>query len=280
MSSKRLLVATIVTVLALPAIGFRSPQVRDVGRPAMCNFVGSGWKDNSLGQDPCAVVTALETSCLGGGSLYTIRSITGPADTYHPPQPNMTSDLTCECDTVTYSLYMACSSCQGGSISSWTTWSANCNNVTLAGYPHTIPQGTAIPRWAFYDITSLPGETYNDTVAMAIGDEPEETPGPSPLPHKKKNIGAIVGGVVGGVVLCVLVVIVVLGIRRRRRNAGGNNSLSQPSLIAGVSQYNGSGGDQNLLQNPPITIYNPDDPSTFPPPLAEDVSTITGSPHG
>jgi hypothetical protein len=65
---------------------------------------------------------------------YVIRWLNGADDTYYPPQGylsqpdapptlrglsvgvNVTSDLTCECDTVTYNLYMACSACQGGKV--------------------------------------------------------------------------------------------------------------------------------------------------------------------
>ena len=65
-----------------------------------------------------------------------MRWLNGADDTYYPPefdpsQPgtapssrslrrvNLTSDLACECDTVTYSLYMACSACQGGKVYSF-----------------------------------------------------------------------------------------------------------------------------------------------------------------
>ena len=58
-------------------------------------------------------------------------------------------------------------------------------------YPHDVAQGTAIPRWAFFNVTvcylstlwsterdltqlrldlqSLPDQTFNDTMAVAIG---------------------------------------------------------------------------------------------------------------
>jgi len=118
---------------------------------------------------------------------------------------------------------MACAACQDGYVYSWLTWRQQCDkgfNVTT--YPYDIPQGTAIPRWAFYNVTLYPGQTYSDTVAIAIGRDPEESasptsPGAPPTSTSnnsngrggKRNIGAIVGGVVGGVVGSIALLVVV-----------------------------------------------------------------------
>ena len=47
-------------------------------------------------------------------------------------------------------------------------------------YPHDIPPGTAVPQWAFYNVTTLPDQTYSDTVAMSVGRKSFSSPS-SPL---------------------------------------------------------------------------------------------------
>jgi len=193
--------------------------------------------------------------------------------------PNGTSGLTCECDTVMYSLYMACSNCQGGSIASWTDWIVNCDNVAVAQYPHDIPPGTAVPHWAYCNVTTLPNQTYSDFVAMALGRDPEAKPTSSS--GKKNNTGAIAGGVVGGVMVLLVLALVVAFIIRRRKRGGGQ----QPPHRQETSEDSeGKSPFPDFTENfsptsadPPrnVTYYDPDDPTTFPPPMEEIESPET-----
>jgi len=168
MNLKRLWV-TVVAIFALSAYGPRSPGVR--AQQAACR-PGWEWNTNSLGQDPCYVVRTLENTCRGIDS-YPVPLLRD-GGSYEPPRRNIPLDLTCECNTVTYSLYMGCIVCQNGIIYGFGTWAGECDDgVNVTTYPHDIPEGTAIPRWAFNDVTALPDQTYNDTVAMNIGRDPE-----------------------------------------------------------------------------------------------------------
>jgi len=182
---------------------------------------------------------------------YTLRVLDDPTDTYSPPdRGEYYRRIACDCNTVMYSLYMACSACQEGRVNSWALWSNNCDILYYSWYPYRVPQGTAIPFWAFYDIRNLPNQNYSDAVAMSIGRFPEATPESSPLPHKK-NIGAIVGGVVGGVILSIVAVVVIFHIRRRRQSRdGGDKPLPEPSWIIDGSDNGRDGGDRPLPQPP------------------------------
>ncbi|KAF9053198.1 hypothetical protein BJ165DRAFT_845985 [Panaeolus papilionaceus] len=61
----------------------------------------------------------------------------------------------CTCSSVYYCLMSACSYCQGGGLSSWSTYHAHCNDtdVSLASFPKSLPSGVSIPQWAFMDVT-------------------------------------------------------------------------------------------------------------------------------
>ncbi|KAF9647147.1 hypothetical protein BDM02DRAFT_3117514 [Thelephora ganbajun] len=305
MNSKRLRAATI---FALSAFGPRSFGVWAQSDMAVCNS-GWDWNKNSLGQDPCAISSILDAACRGVGS-YSIP-VLNSTQNYVPPQRNSTSDLTCDCDTVMYSLYMACSTCQGGRIYAWTKWIAQCDSVYVTQYPHDVAQGTTIPRWAFYNITSLPDQIYNDTVAMAIGRNPEATPrsvstvnldsntltthtrtlsltpsssssAPEPTDTGsggQNNTGAIVGGVVGGVVALIILAVIAAFCIRRRRRSGGTQPLPPPHTQEVSEHYKVqqtspilSPTTANLPYNP---YYNPEDPNTFPPPMGDGQSSLT-----
>jgi hypothetical protein len=45
-------------------------------------------------------------------------------------------------------------------------------------YPGDIPQGTAVPRWAFFNVTRLPDTLYDDNNAKSVGRDPEAFPKP------------------------------------------------------------------------------------------------------
>jgi len=221
----------------------------------------------------------LDASCRGLAE-YSYQPLT-PPEYYLPPSSNHSGDLTCDCNTVMYSLTMACTSCQLSGVYSWLQWIPQCTSVYITQYPVNISQGTAVPHWAYYNWTSLPTETYNDTVAMSIGRDPEELPPrttsvsggtltsgqPGPTRSSSpKNVGAIVGGVVGSVVpLTILGIILCLYIGKQRRRRARQQ---QPRLIPnrGEDLYQQR---QDWGRPPPITDmgfpqHNPADQPTFP----------------
>jgi len=258
---------------------------------------GWEWNQNSLGQDPCTISSMLDAGCRGIGS-YSIPALNSTQN-YVPPQKDNTYDLTCDCNTVMYSLYMACSTCQGGMIYSWLRWITQCDSVYVTQYPIDIAPGTAVPRWAFYDVTTLPNQTYDDSVAIGIGRDPEATPkqmstlslksstsggsspthtgsGNSTVSGSKTNIGAIVGGVVGGVVLLIILAVVAF-IFIRRQKQSGNNQPPQTPVIS--EYYKGQQTSPMLSPTTPIPpyspYYNPEDPMTYPPPVGDGHSSMT-----
>lgn len=374
MNSKRLWATTAATLFALSAVGPRASGVwAQLSEQATCP-TGWEWNQNSLGQDPCAISSQLDAACRGVGS-YTIPPLNSTQN-YVPPQKDSTADLTCDCDTVMYSLYMACSTCQGGIIYSWAKYIAQCETVYVTQYPHDVPYGTAVPHWAFYDVTTLPNQTYSDSVAMSVGRNPEATAkvlstatfgtsttrsgskssstsgsGSNPTntstnggSGSKTPLAAIVGGAVGGVVLISVAVIAGILISRRKKNSGSQPPLQplpetaeyqkvqpmSPMLSPGGNlpyngpppqgmPYNGqppqgmpyNAPPQDMpynpatgptlpynaptspglpfnaspppnvsynappTQNPPTGYYNPEDPTTFPPPMGDGQSSVT-----
>ncbi|KAF9790681.1 hypothetical protein BJ322DRAFT_406973 [Thelephora terrestris] len=345
------------TLFLLSAVGPLSSGVWAQTTTMAACPTGWEWNQNSLGQDPCTISSILDAACRGEGS-YTIPPINSTQN-YVPPQLDSTYDLTCDCDTVMYSLYMACTTCQGGVIYSWTKWIAQCTTVYVTQYPHNIAQGTAIPHWAFYDVTTLPTETYNDTVAISVGRNPEATPSPlstatlktstssrsgsqqtlsssgsNPTQSggssggTKVSLAAIVGAAVGGVVLIVCAVVAGIIISRRGRSRQNQRPPLQPLPPQETAEYQKvqpmspmlSPGAPNLPyntptspglpyttstspgipynappnqnppynphagMNPPTAYYNPEDPTTFPPPMGDGQSSVTytnaTTPHG
>ncbi|KAG8860386.1 hypothetical protein FRB91_003799 [Serendipita sp. 411] len=71
----------------------------------------------------------------------------------------------------------ACGSCQGSLIVKWSTWRQNCPGslVTVASYPLEIPFDTAVPAWAYLNITLL--DKFDAAMAQTVLDEPDVTPG-------------------------------------------------------------------------------------------------------
>jgi len=120
---------------------------------------------------------------------------------------------------------MACSTCQGGIAYGWDAWTKQCNTVLISDYSGDIPPGTAIPHWAFYNVTLLANEQFDNINAQTIGRDPEAmqtAPKPSATSRKGKGnsmkTAAIIGGVVGGIVLLVVIIAAFFGYRWWRRN--------------------------------------------------------------
>ncbi|KAI0697523.1 hypothetical protein C8T65DRAFT_832483 [Cerioporus squamosus] len=125
-----------------------------------------GWMTNSLGQSPCLVTSWLFVPCYGPGNGSFIESL--PTDeVYEGPQAKDDFDSTpCDCNTVLYSVFAACGLCQGANIDPWPTYSTNCTKVYIKSYPESIPGGTAVPAWAFLDVTT--NSTFDIGAAMAL----------------------------------------------------------------------------------------------------------------
>ncbi|KIM62174.1 hypothetical protein SCLCIDRAFT_849521 [Scleroderma citrinum Foug A] len=236
-----------------------------------------GWMDNSIGQDPCLVSAFLQGACTGG--QFDMSSL-GPGAFY--AGPCMDEINPCECNTITYNLIAACSICQNQTYIRWSTWSANCATVYPGVYPVTIPFGTAIPHWAYQDVTKT--DDFNATIAQLAGDAPESTAthtqatstavisttppasitlggntgtqSPTPTPSSSKsNTGMIVGVAVGGTVAAgaIAVLITWLYVRRRRRQT---RALSGDTLSTPTSAF----ADPATQ----LKLYDPSDPCTFP----------------
>ncbi|RPD62059.1 hypothetical protein L226DRAFT_571434 [Lentinus tigrinus ALCF2SS1-7] len=128
------------------------------------------WMSNSKGQTPCLVAAYLQVPCLGPAHALIPRLESDSAYAAAPQQS------TCDCNTVIYSLLEACQLCQAGGsqiVLPWEEYSANCTDVGLSLYPNPIPPGTAIPSWAFQDVT-VKG-AFDVAEAELTGDSPEST---------------------------------------------------------------------------------------------------------
>ena len=137
-------------------------------------------------QNPCEIAGALEAACEGYSAFkqtFRLRPFRGSRSAgvyelgplaqgtnYVAPQTN-TSEQSCQCNTVMYryrasrpgrkqaliaescSLYMACTACQNVTTQPWGFWSQFCPEVYVAQYPEPIPANTAVPHWAFLNVT-------------------------------------------------------------------------------------------------------------------------------
>jgi len=183
---------------------------------------------------------------------------------------------------------------------SWGNWSNICSSVFL-GYANPIPSGTAVPNWAFQNVTEA--GTFNVAEAQAAGDLPESTApssstsadstptGPSTSASTsssssgstsssdgdKTNVGAIVGGVVGAIVfLSVSTYVIFLIIRRSQRQRGNKVRSDSPPIL-----------DDSVIprpfiipqSSPPPKLYNPSDPTTFPSSPTGLLTQPTGGSH-
>jgi hypothetical protein len=126
----------------------------------------------------------------------------------------------------------------------WKTWSVNCTDVDPPStFSNTIPNVTAVPAWAFIDVTKK--GTWDPVLSYQVGDSPEVAGGqsgtlsPIPTPTTTQtsvpglsnsqaqfvnkgnghgsNTAAIIGGVLGGIVFIVLTVGLMLWRQRVKR---------------------------------------------------------------
>ncbi|OJA15784.1 hypothetical protein AZE42_10337 [Rhizopogon vesiculosus] len=127
-----------------------------------------GWMtiqmSNSLGQNPCLVGSYLVSECLNYTLIITPFTI---GDPYTGPNLDTAND--CLCSTVTYSILGACGTCQNNTVETWSVWNFNCSaSLThLSVYPLNIPNGTAIPHWAYLDVVT--NDMFNAAAAQRDG---------------------------------------------------------------------------------------------------------------
>ncbi|KAI0256989.1 hypothetical protein BJV78DRAFT_1150861 [Lactifluus subvellereus] len=251
---------------------------------------------NSLGQNPCLIAAHLAAVCNNG--VFAIPALL-PQHSYTGPNGPDNGDV-CKCNTVLYNLISACDACQGDSWTTYSAWSYNCTTQAPAGtFPEPIPAGTRVPNWAY--LNPVPGDSWNISTALLAGDSPEVTGSASTIqtltrasqttvtptsasssPSSSKssqNTGAIAGGVVGGAVGAAMVAGVVAWFVIRRRRA-----RSAPSAAFVGSQ--GSDVAQTTEPYPlsieiPQKLYDPSDPSTYPPHAPSSIihTTVPTSPY-
>ncbi|KAF9788035.1 hypothetical protein BJ322DRAFT_600194 [Thelephora terrestris] len=191
---------------------------------ASCTQSDWEWSHNSLGQDPCAVVQVLQAKCknLTSFELQPLRAGTD----YVTPQKGTATG--CSCNTVTYSLYQACSKCQiPKSGNTWTFYEMFCDVVYVTQIPLDIPSDTQVPPWAYLDVTKE--NNFNLTAARALVDNRTILDSPpslamssdtkDPTPTATNHTGVIIGSVVGGIAAIALSIALVLIFFTRRRPA-------------------------------------------------------------
>jgi len=297
---------------------------------AVCNVTSLSWTFNTLGQSPCLIGAYLATPCSSTGDF----DVPALESDHHYTPPLLTNE--CVCNTVIYSLFSACASCQDAQTSPWTDYSTNCTGKTPDGqYGFAIPPKTAVPAWAYQLVQG--SNRFNLTQAQLVGGLPENVStistsssvrshssststakaaggttrsGSSDDPSKSgvsddsgksgsTNVGAIVGGVVGGVGGIAIIggIVAFLLLRKRKEKAAeasptilGPDSHYVSQYTPPLSQYTPTLTDSAKMSvvrtSPPPTWptqpqsmpqpmynpnlnakpYDPDDPSTFPPP--------------
>lgn len=205
---------------------------------ASCTQSDWEWSYNSRGQDPCAVVQILEAKCknLASFDLQPLKAGTN----YVAPQEG--EAIGCSCNTVTYSLYQACSQCQiPRSGNTWTFYDMFCDEVYVTQIPLNIPANTEVPKWAYLNVTEE--NNFNPTAARALVENQKTSGTPpslvmssdlaNPTPTTTNHIGAIVGGVVGGIAAAALslAVFLIISIRKNSVNRGLVRLRSNPSQV-------------------------------------------------
>jgi len=227
-------------------------------------------------QSPCLVTAFLGKVCSSNND-FDVRSLTANAtgsDTAH--YSTGANPTACECTTVMYNLFSACAACQVQSVGTWASYNTLCSSVGSDGnFPPGIPNGTAVPEWAFQKVFSSNSFNVSQAQLDAGSNQPDATASSSSsstssstgagsisnaAPSHHTNVGAIAGGVVGGVLGLGLIIAAVLFFLNKRKRRTRRAAPTLASSDMSMRTY-------DTQQNPPLTgkLYNPDDPSTFPP---------------
>ncbi|TDL21522.1 hypothetical protein BD410DRAFT_294557 [Rickenella mellea] len=265
-------------VLALAALAGAQAQTTNATCLSTFDFL-----NNSKGQSPCLVAAYVAGACNGG--QYDVSAL-DVGEHYIGPSTSLVNN--CQCSSIFYSLMSACGVCQNRTIITWTSWHANCKNIYLTVYPENIPSGTAIPAWAYADVSVL--NVFDPNVTLVLKSSPDSTSsfnpatqtgaGPSPSPSnpthvdststKSSNIGAIAGGGVGGVVLIALLALIAfLLIRQRKSNRKNMMEARQYVVVHGGHQHTEEYNAAQMTAGPLHTVsshrpHDPFDPPTSP----------------
>ncbi|KAI0806119.1 hypothetical protein BC629DRAFT_1485307 [Irpex lacteus] len=161
-------------------------------------------------------------------------------------------------------------------------------NSQKCRYPKPIPQGTAVPAWAYYNLVTT--DSFNATIAEDIAQEKLLDSVSIPAPtlslssannsnppsadddskssvSKSSNLAPIISGVVGSIVLIAIVAATTLLWRRQRNIMRATSSKSDTekgegdTIASAVSEVTVIGENPSALQT---KLYDPEDPSTFP----------------
>lgn len=289
-----------VLVLAAAAVLAAMPSARGQSSNVVCAS-GFEWLNNNIGQNPCLVTSYLISAC---GTVLSVSS--NPTGAYPSPgMPGLPADR-CTCSTVPYFTLSACAACQKNPANpNWDAWKADCNpsDITLRNLSVPIPQGTQVPAWAYLDLINggfdinfilsfVRNGDHPDSTAPSVPTSTAATSTVMPIPSseqtqvsapKKKSspVGAIVGGVIGGIAAIVLGSLAVWYILRVARSKPMRDPPMRPSGHKAGPSY---GSERSLwprsdgtsspptnfgspLVTQPLRLYDPDDPSTFPPPI-------------
>ncbi|KAJ7581077.1 hypothetical protein C8J56DRAFT_1101718 [Mycena floridula] len=242
---------------------------------AQCNSTaGFQWSYNQYGHDPCTIGSYVGGVCETNG-VFNIPALA--EDTVYTSPLKTDADNRCICSTVYYSLLSLCAACQLKSYSSWSHFSTNCTLVYLMV---DVPPFTAIPNWAYQNVTvklqsmmlsrlttkmrPQANDPFNISVALADSrlEIPETTASIPTRPQKtatsndttaskKLNLGGIIGGIVAGLSAVAVGLILFWWRRRSIRDKEGFVPLE-----FGITPFEGLRARK---------LYDPSDPSTFPP---------------
>jgi len=269
---------------------------------------GWQWSYNSYGQNPCLVAGIIEATCrnISGFVIPPLNA----SENYLTPQPGDLAGATCDCNTVMYSLFMGCTACQNMNLQNWSYWDTNCLTVYVSQYPGRIPQGTAIPHWAYLNVTVE--NVFNRTLAQAAGINPQGTPvaittinSSSPTPSTSSSSMASVartssgapsgassgtsssssstppsshsstntGAIAGGVVggiACLAIIGGLIAWYLLRKKRSSNAEIMNTTQEFDYPQ------SSYYPQTTQARLYNSSDPSTFPPSVEDMLSNNSG----
>ncbi|KAF9459032.1 hypothetical protein BDZ94DRAFT_1062974 [Collybia nuda] len=212
---------------------------------ANCSSTGTKyeWSFNLLQQNPCIIVSYLGSVCDPAG--FNIPPLP-PNQVYLGPLKETTND--CRCSSVFYSLLSMCAFCQRRNYLSWSKYNQNCIIPHLGVFPLKIPDDTAVPFYAYYnvsiddtfnphlaeaiaDVISGPTTIFLTTTRAAIGPSWGPTwtdPTHSHFPHiphhdgppnsRSFNGGSIAGAVVGSIIFISLIALAIYWCIQRRKS--------------------------------------------------------------
>ncbi|KAI0662923.1 hypothetical protein C8Q70DRAFT_479720 [Cubamyces menziesii] len=168
----------------------------------------------------------------------------------------------------------------GNASSNTTTTSSSADGTSTTSNQRTTPASSSPTATnGSNEPSPLPG------LPTVAGNASTMTPTGGPGKQSSNHVAAVVGGAAGGV--CAVAVLIALGLflvrrRRRRRHDDGDHGRGigrrlscrrrglpfGPQLETSATQQL-RGDDQGVSPTFVFKLYNPDDPSTYPPPLSE-----------